>query len=76
MNDNEVLQRVQAALETSAKGTFCFVCGRPNPKNIQTGLGQHFLCPAGHFSPRAYVFDGKAEFSYALPEQAAGTVRV
>ena len=52
-------------METSAKGTFCFVCGRPNPKNIQTGLGQHFLCPAGHQSPRAYIFDGKAVYSFA-----------
>lgn len=65
MSDNDVLRRVRAALETSATGTFCFICGRPDPENIQTGTGQHFQCPAGHDSPRAYIFDGKAVHTFA-----------
>ncbi len=31
---------------------------------MQTGKGQQFLCPGGHESARAYLFDGKAVYAF------------
>ncbi len=65
MNDGDVLQRVRAAVDSATVGAFCFICGRAEPEIIETGIGQRFLCPAGHESPRAYIFDGKAVHEFA-----------
>lgn len=65
MSDPAVLQQVRQALERQGTGTFCFVCGRPDPRQIDSGTGQRFVCPAGHESPRAYIFDGRAVHSFA-----------
>jgi 8-oxo-dGTP pyrophosphatase MutT (NUDIX family) len=64
MSDPLVLQRVKEALEEKGSGVFCFICGGAEPQPIQTGEGQQFLCPAGHLSPRAFIFDGKARHTF------------
>lgn len=77
MDKIDALKRVRAALEQSPTGTFCFVCGRPDPEDIRTGTGQLFRCSAGHESPRAYIFDGKAVHDFAsdrLIHETAGAL--
>jgi len=65
MSDSLILQRVRTALEQQGTGVFCIACGKPEPQPIQAGEGQQFLCSAGHLSPRAFIFDGKARYSFA-----------
>jgi 8-oxo-dGTP pyrophosphatase MutT (NUDIX family) len=65
VSDPGVLRRIRAALENKGTGTFCFVCGRAEPTPTQSGAGQGFLCAAGHKSPRAFIFDGKAAYTFA-----------
>jgi ADP-ribose pyrophosphatase YjhB (NUDIX family) len=61
MERHEVLARVRASLGPDGVGQYCFVCGAPGLTTETTDAGEIFVCQAaGHRSPRAFLFDGRA----------------
>jgi len=65
MEHQEVLARVRADLGSEAVGQFCFVCGARGVVTEETTGGEIFVChAAGHRSPRAFIFDGRAIITF------------
>lgn len=65
LSQAEVLAKVRATLGQGSTGRFCYVCGQPGVRLAPSAEGELFVCTsAGHRSPRAYIFDGKARFSF------------
>lgn len=87
MTTSQVLAKIRDAIAVEGTGHYCFVCGEPGVDVSQTAEGEVFVCrAAGHRSPRAYIFDGKARFAFsgdrlihesvgALVQQRAGLER-
>jgi 8-oxo-dGTP pyrophosphatase MutT (NUDIX family) len=78
MQRNRILQQIQAVLSENEGGSFCFLCGAPDPQVEETAQGEVFVCRVeGHRSPRAYLFDGKARYWFEdgkLVHVAAGAI--
>lgn len=78
MERHEILARIRAALGPDEQGQFCFVCGAPGLSIQETAEGELFVCrAAGHRSPRAFLFDGRAVFSFEdgeLVHETAGAL--
>ncbi len=65
MERREILAQIQRTLEPNGIGRFCFVCGAPNLHTEASPQGEIFVCDAqGHRSPRAFLFDGRAIYSF------------
>jgi ADP-ribose pyrophosphatase YjhB (NUDIX family) len=65
MDRTVILDKVREAVGPSGIGRFCFVCGKPGVQVEETLEGQAFICvAAGHRSPRAYIFDGRAAYTF------------
>lgn len=72
-----MIRRVRAALGDPPVGCFCVECGAPGTAAVEEGGRETFLCPAGHRSPRAFLFDGKAVFRFeedSLLHESAGAI--
>jgi 8-oxo-dGTP pyrophosphatase MutT (NUDIX family) len=73
-----ILEQIRLALGTDGIGRFCFICGAAGVTTAETATGEIFVChAAGHRSPRAYLFDGKAKFSFEKGElihEAVGAI--
>jgi ADP-ribose pyrophosphatase YjhB (NUDIX family) len=66
MANGQVLAKVRDAVADQDIGRYCFICGEPGVDVSQTAEGEVFICrAAGHRSPRAYIFDGKARFTFS-----------
>lgn len=69
MKPQEILELIQTRLGPNAVGRFCFICGVADITTEETPDGEIFVChPAGHRSPRAFIFDGKAIHSFEAGE--------
>jgi ADP-ribose pyrophosphatase YjhB (NUDIX family) len=65
MKQNNLLERIQAAIGENGIGRFCYECGAPGVHIEATPDGEIFVCEAhGHRSARAYLFDGRATYSF------------
>ena len=78
MTYHDILAEVHQQVEHSGIGQFCFICGEPGVSVKITPEGEVFVCDhAGHHSPRAFIFDGKAVYSFEngeLIHEAAGAL--
>jgi len=78
MDRQEILAQIQTSLDSENKGRFCFVCGAAGVVTEDTPAGEVFVCQiAGHRSPRAFIFDGKAVFAFEdgeLVHEATGAI--
>jgi ADP-ribose pyrophosphatase YjhB (NUDIX family) len=78
MERREILERIRVELGPDGVGRFCFVCGAAGVSTIATPQGEMFECDAaGHRSPQAFIFDGKAVFSFEdgeLIHEATGAI--
>jgi 8-oxo-dGTP pyrophosphatase MutT (NUDIX family) len=78
MERREILAQIRASLGPDQVGQFCFSCGAPGVSIEETPAGEIFVChAAGHRSPRAFIFDGRAIFAFegdALIHEAAGAI--
>lgn len=78
MERRKILELLQTRLGPTSVGRFCFVCGETNLTTAETPDGEIFVChPAGHRSPRAFIFDGKAVYSFEAGElihEATGAI--
>jgi len=78
MDRRQLLEQIQAGLGPDGVGRYCFVCGAEGVSTRQSPDGEIFVCQAaGHRSPRAFIFDGLAVFSFEggeLIHEATGAV--
>lgn len=78
MERPEILEQIRLALGPDKIGRFCFICGAPGVSREETPAGEVFVCHAAdHRSPRAYIFDGKATFTFEngeLIHEATGAI--
>ena len=66
MTKGQLLAKIRDAIAVEGTGRYCFVCGEPGIDVSQAAEGEVFVCrAAGHRSPRAYIFDGKARFTFS-----------
>ncbi len=73
----DVLARLRAAVGATTVGTFCLACGSPEVRREEAAAGEVFVCTSGHRAQRAFVFDGRAAFSWdeqGLRHETAGAV--
>jgi ADP-ribose pyrophosphatase YjhB (NUDIX family) len=77
-NPHEILTRIRTTLKPDSKGEYCFACGAEGVANEETAQGEMFVCTTnGCRSPRAFIFDGLALFSFEndlLIHQTAGAI--
>ena len=78
MDRREILSRIRTTLAPNGIGRFCFVCGSAGVHLEEGAQGEVFVCDAhGHRSPRAFLFDGRAVYTFEdneLIHEVAGAV--
>jgi len=65
MTRHEILEKIQSEVGLNGIGRFCYKCGAPGV-HVEVNLdGEVFVCEThGHRSARAYLFDGRAKYSF------------
>lgn len=78
MERREILAQLRRTVRPDTVGQYCLMCGRAGLRKETTPEGEIFVCnAAGHRSPRAFLFDGRAVFWFEngeLIHEAAGAV--
>lgn len=64
-DQREILAKIRATLKPDTRQEYCFICGAAGVSTEETAQGEVFVCTTnGCRSPRAFIFDGLAVYSF------------